>query len=1182
MITLQDYKITHELYKGHKTVVYKGYQLKDNTPVIIKTVEEEHFTPDDIARLKHEYEISKDLNFDGIVRTYGLQKYGNSVVLILEDFGGIPLKKIITSHGIETEVFFKIAIQIVNALAELHKNQIIHKDIKPSNIIFNPETGLVKITDFGISTVLSREYQKVVNPDILEGSLYYMSPEQTGRMNRAIDYRTDFYSLGVTFYEILTGQLPYQASTPIEWIHCHIAKKPAPPHTVSTQISKALSAIIMKLLSKNAEDRYQSSFGLKADLEKCWRLIETKQSPEGFVPGKEDRHETLHIPQKLYGRDKEIVMLIAAFNRACSGRTEMMLVSGYSGIGKSSLVGEIHRPIVEQRGYFVSGKFDQFQRNIPYACLIQAFQDLVRQLLTENKEKIAHWKEKILDALGPNAQVVINVIPEIALILGKQPELQDLPPAESQNRFNMVFRNFARVFAQKKHPLVLFMDDLQWADSASLKLIQHLTTDTETQYLLIVGAYRNNEVSATHPLLSTIEEVKKAGTTVSSICLNPLDTNNVNQLISETLKCRKENTQELAMLVTEKTAGNPFFIDEFLKTLYQDKLLEFDSNRGEWRWDVRQIDERGITENVVDLMAGKIQTLPSRVQEVLKYASCIGNNFDLNTLSIVCERSKRKTVTELWTAIKKGLIISDYRLQAENCDIQNTSYDAKEGEHHLDSIQFKFLHDRVQQAAYSLMNDEQKKDTHLKIGRLMIKGVPPEEKDEKIFDIVNHLNYGINLITLSGERIQLARLNLEAGKKAKTSTAYEDALKYVTTGMQLLDENSWQTHYDLTNELSMERAECEYLCGNFVEAENLFNVILKKLKTNREKVTVYSKKITLYTNQGRFKDAIDLGREGLRLYGIILPVKPGKGIILQEYLKSKYLRYQKKWHGMKNIRDLILLPDMLDQEKLAAMSILKHLPDPAYLLDMNMLVFLSIKMVNLSFQYGNTDVSSFAYSLYGTVLAGALGDIEGGYEFGQMSLRLNQKYESRTTRQKTLFTFHAFVSHWKVHLKKDEIPMKEVFHLCLEVGDLVFACYTLAFFSIKLTIRGYILDDLIGIARDNLGFINRIKEKSSGIYVTAALQMALCLKGNTRERGSFSDDTYNEDLHVQKMKEENNLTPLSVYYIFKMQTLYIFGEYAGALTVAKESDRIIEASLAQPQFPEHYFYGSSWKRVGRF
>ena len=1171
MISVKDYKITSELYKGRRTVIFKGHRLQDKKPVIIKTTQDEYFIPEDIDKLKHEYEITKDLQLEGIVRSYGLQKSGNGLLLILEDFGGVTLRKIINTHGVALDAFFNISIRIVKTLAELHKNHIIHKDIKPSNIIFNPDTGQAKITDFGISSILTREYQKTINPDKLEGSLFYLSPEQTGRMNRAIDYRTDFYSLGVTFYEMLTGQLPFQASDPMEWIHCHIAKTPTPPHEIKKEITEAVSGIIIKLLSKTAEERYQSAYGLEKDLEWCRHQLQNNETVKGFVPGKNDRSEILQIPEKLYGRDSEIVTLMAAFDRASMGSAEMMLVSGYSGIGKTSLVCEIHKPMVRLRGYFVTGKFDQFLRNIPYTSLIQAFQELVLQLLTESEEKISGWKEKLLSALGPNGQVVIDVMPEVELIIGKQPEIQELPPAESQNRFNLVFRNFTRIFAKKEHPLVLFLDDLQWADSASLKLIQLLITDPDTEYLLIVGAYRDNEVSNSHPLIQTLDSIQKVGATTNHIYLTSLEPENVNKLISDTLNCESDDSRQLSGLVFNKTAGNPFFTNEFLKLLYQEGLLEYDITRGKWQWDIDMIDKKDITENVVGLMAGKIKKLSINTQNTLKLAACIGNQFDLKTLSIVNEKSQRETSIELWNAIREGLIISENKLLIGNGEESGFNAEYEEKDRFKKPTTFTFIHDRIQQAAYSLIPEETKKDAHLKIGRLILKSI---SKEENVFEIVNQLNYGRDLITNETEKMELAELNLAAGKRAKASTAYGAALKYLTVGTDLLQNKSWQNQYDLTCSLYTERSECEYLCGNFDTAEKLFNIILERLKTTREKAGVYSKKVELYTNQGRFREAINIGIQGLKLFGVTIPPEPGKSTILFEFMISKYLYYKKRLSGTRHIKDLCLIPDMSNQDKLAAMSILKQLPNPAYFLNMDLLVFLSIKMVNFSLIYGNTDTSPFAYSLYGTVLAGAFSDIESGHEYGEMALKLNERYNTLTLKQKSLFTFHTFISHWKMHLEKDVVPMKENFQLCIENGDLIFASYTLAISIIKAAIRGVQLDELIKDAEKNHDFIQQAKEKNSAIYNTVTLRMALCLKGLTKELTSFSDDNYDEDAHVIQMQKENDLVPLNVYYIFKLQALYILGDYTAAYNMAIESEKIKEASLAQIHLAEHYFYYS--------
>ncbi|MFE1747703.1 ATP-binding protein [Coleofasciculus sp. H7-2] len=601
------------LHEGVKTVIYRGTREAELTSVSVKALKAEYPTLEEITRLRHEYKILLPLDIEGVVKSLALENYNNGLALVLEYFDGESLEKFITPP-LKTDLnqFLLIAIQLADTIAALHKNQIIHKDIKPHNILINPKTGQVKITDFSISSRLSRETQTQGNPNLLEGTLAYMSPEQTGRMNRSIDYRTDFYSLGVTFYEMLTGNLPFSSTDPLELVHCHIAKQPASPNQLNPEIPASISAIVMKLLSKNAEDRYQSAEGLKVDLEECLLQLQTNGKIEYFLPGQRDKSGQLLIPQKLYGRETEVTTLMDAFDRVSAGTTEMMLVSGYSGIGKSCLVQEVHKPVVRQHGYFIAGKFDQFKRNIPYTALIQAFQELIRQLLTENQEQIAVWKEKLENALGAQGKIVIDVIPEVELITGVQPEVPQLEPSESQNRFNRVFQQFIHVFTKQEHPLVIFLDDLQWADSASLKLIQLLMTDPDSQYLLMIGAYRDNEVSQTHPLMLTLDELQKIEAVINNITLRPLDIGNVYQLVADTLQ-ETERSQEIAELVFNKTQGNPFFLTQLLQTLYSESFLHFDFIESRWLWNLEQIQRIGITDyNVVELVARNIQKLSEK------------------------------------------------------------------------------------------------------------------------------------------------------------------------------------------------------------------------------------------------------------------------------------------------------------------------------------------------------------------------------------------------------------------------------------------------------------------------------------------------------------------------------------------------------------------------------------------
>jgi serine/threonine protein kinase len=707
MLKLDGYQILTSIYESANSIIYRGIRQQDNQAVILKMLKEDYPTPSELTRYKQEYEITRNLDTDGVVKAYGLEHYQRTLVIILEDFGASSLKQLMsvgTKAIMPLQDFLNIAIAVVEILDNIHAANIIHKDINPANIVLNPVSRIVKIIDFGISTVLNRENPTLRNPNVLEGTLAYMSPEQTGRMNRSLDYRTDFYSLGVTFYELLTGQLPFETSEPLELVHCHIAKPPVPPHLLSKgvgEIPKAVSDIVMKLMAKTAEERYQSAFGIKADLEECLNQLHQHNVISVFPLARRDISDKFQIPQKLYGREREIDALLSAFERVTSDKSELMLIAGYSGIGKSALVQELYKPITQKRGYFISGKFDQYQRNIPYSAVVSAFQELVKQLLTESEEQLQEWREKLLAALGINAQVVIDVIPEIEVIIGKQPAVPELGSTEAQNRFNFVFQNFIKVFTNPGHPLALFLDDLQWADGASLKLMQLLMTASYPG-LFLIGAYRDNEVSLAHPLMLTFNEITKNGANIERICLSNLDLSTIINFIADTLNCSKESANPLAKLVLFKTGGNPFFMNEFLKSLYTERLLEFDFHSHKWQWDLEQIQAQDFTDNVVELMGLKIQKLPENTQQLLKLAACIGNQFDLKMLATSCEKSLRETVNDLHAAVAESLVMSlGNRDDLELALIQQESPNSPLPTTPYQLPGYKFIHDRIQQAAYS-------------------------------------------------------------------------------------------------------------------------------------------------------------------------------------------------------------------------------------------------------------------------------------------------------------------------------------------------------------------------------------------------------------------------------------------------------------------------------------------------
>src|SRR5882762_963182 len=740
------------LWEDGERVFCRGVSHADGYRAAVLPVAE-HPTPATLDRLAREYGLKDELDGAWAVRPLELVRDRGRIMLVLEDTSSEPLHRLL---GVPMEVrsFLRLAIAVAAALTQVHRRGLVHKDIKPANILVNRTTGEVKLTGFGIASRLPRERQAPAPPESIAGTLAYMAPEQTGRMNRSIDARSDLYALGVTLYQMLTGSLPFTAIDPMEWVHCHIARKPEPPSERLETVPAAVSALILKLLAKSAEERYQTAAGLEHDLRRCLAAWEAQHRIDAFPLGQQDASDRLLIPEKLYGREREIETLLAAFDRVVtSGRPELVLVSGYSGIGKSSVVNELHKALVPPRGLFASGKFDQYKRDIPYATLVQAFQSLVRPLLSKSDAELSSWRDALVEALGANGRLMVDLVPELKLIVGEPPPVPELPPQQAQARFQLVFRRFIGVFARPEHPLTLFLDDLQWLDAATPDLLEDLLTQADVRHLLLIGAYRDNEVDAAHPLRRKLDAIRNEGGKVEEITLTPFAPEQLGQLIADALRCEPGDAVLLTQLVHEKTAGNPFFVIQFLHALAEERLLAFDPASSRWAWELSRIQTKGYTDNVVDLMVGRLNRLPIGTQKALQQLACIGNSAECTLLAIIHQDSKGGMDGDLWEAVRTGLV---FRSDGG----------------------YRFLHDRVQEAAYSLIPEDLRPEAHLRIGRLLAARTPPGQRDESIFEIVNQLNRGATLITARDEREQLVEFNLIAGRRAKASTAYASALTY--------------------------------------------------------------------------------------------------------------------------------------------------------------------------------------------------------------------------------------------------------------------------------------------------------------------------------------------------------------------------------------------------------------------
>ncbi len=1126
------------LFRGLRKVREEG----SRPSILVRVPVADPPAPVTVRSLQEEYALRSELDPAYVVRSLSMVQDHARPMLILEDPLGTPLD-LLLNGAMDIAQFLRLATRVAAALGHVHSRGLVHKDIKPANILVNAAGDRAWLMGLGMASRLPRERQWAQPSEYLVGTLAYMAPEQTGRMNRSIDSRSDLYGLGITFYEMLTGTLPFTASDPMELVHCHIARQPTPPCENVSGVPRPISAIVMKLLAKTAEERYQTAAGVESDLRRCLTEWETQHCIDEFPLGEQDTPDRLLIPEKLYGRESEINALLAAFDRVVAdGQPELVLVSGYSGIGKSSVVNELHKSLVPSRGLFASGKFDQYKRDIPYATLAQAFQSLVRRVLGESEADLASWREALLDALGPNGRLIIELVPELELIIGQQPPAPELPPQDERRRFQLTFRRFVGVFARPEHPLALFLDDLQWLDAATLDLLENLLTGSDLQHLMLIGAYRTNELTSAHPLRQKLEAIKTAGGKVVEITLAPLAPEHLQQLISEALRCEAERAAPLARLVHEKTGGNPFFANRFIASLAEEGLLTFDHDAARWSWDLGRIQGKGYTDNLVDLMVGKLTRLTAETQKTVQQMACLGNAAAVATLSLLYGTTETEIHSLLVEAVRADLL-----------ERRNDSY--------------HFIHDRIQEAAYLLVPESVRAEAHLRIGRLLATNTPPEQREEAIYEIVNQLNRGAPLITSAQEREQLAELNLIAGKRAKASTAYGSALNYLVAGEALLPENCWERRYPLVFAMEVTRAECEFLTGDLAGAEERLATLSLRAANLVDKAAVACLRTALYTTLARADRALEICVEYLREAGIAWSPHPTDEDVREEY--------ERLWVqlGGRPIEALFDLPVMGDPDWRATMEVLTELSAPAYFFDAKLWCLVLLRMANLSAEHGNCDGSCYAYGYMNAVVGGRFGNYRAGFRFGQLGLDLIEKKGLDRFKARVYFGCARSVIPWAQHVRAGVPLIRRGLETALETGDQTYAAYAYFFLVSNRLTNADPLAEVQREAESALEFGQKARFGLAVDIVRAQLGFIWTLRGLTPEFGSFSDDVFDEGRFEQHL--EASPSPIACWYwIRKLQARFYAGDCAQAVAADAKARPLLEATSGLFEEADYHFYAA--------